>query len=118
MKRRRHKREQVKKNKRNKILSFWARFFFLTAFAKHERAKSLHEILGPVIVVGNIFSIFPVQGIFSKKIENLKFRIYYPVAIYSSIVQFCLITELILLFVFLSKVGLKFFMVGKLGGKS
>jgi hypothetical protein len=75
--------------------------------------KSFHEILRPVIFLGNIFSIFPVSGGLSKKADNIKFRFLYPITIYSMIVQFFFAVELVLLFLFLGKVGLKFFMVGK-----
>lgn len=63
--------------------------------------------------MGNIFSIFPISGIFSKSSEKLKFRLLYPIAIYSMIVQFFFMSELVLLFIFLSNSGLKFFMVGE-----
>lgn len=86
---------------------------FSTVPSKHEKAKSFHEIIGPVILIGNAFSIFPVSGIFSKSAENLKFRIFNPITIYAIIIQLCFALELVLLFIFLSKTGLKFFLVGK-----
>lgn len=87
--------------------------FVRAVLGKDETVKSFHATLAPVILLGNIFSIFPVAGIFSKNVENLKFRIFYPVAIYSIIVQFCFMVELVLLFMFLSKSGLKLFMIGE-----
>lgn len=101
-------------NSRTLIFILFISSFFCAAAAKNGTAKSLHEILGPVIVMGNIFSIFPTSGIFAQKVENIRFRIYNPIAIYSIIVQFCFMTELVLLFFFLSKSGLKFFMIGEL----
>lgn len=80
---------------------------------KSEKVKSFHDTIGPVILLGNIFSIFPVAGIFSKSVENLRFKLFYPITIYSIIIQLCFMIELVLLFVFLSKTGLNFFMVGE-----
>lgn len=92
-------------------------FSFLTVFKQNEPAKSFHEILAPVIVLGNIFSIFPVSGIFSKDAKNVKFRLLYPVTMFSMVIQLCFVTELVLLFIFLSKTGPKFYMVGELNGR-
>lgn len=63
---------------------------FSTVLSKHEKVKSLsfHEIMGPVILIGNAFSIFPVTGIFSRSADNLKFRIFSPITIYAIVVQF------------------------------
>jgi Trehalose receptor len=88
--------------------------FFSIVFRKNEIAKSFHDILAPVIVLGNIFSIFPVSGIFSKDAKDVKFRFLYPVTMFSAVVQLCFLIELVLLFIFLSKTGIKFFMVGEL----
>jgi hypothetical protein len=65
-------------------------------------------------VLGNVFSIFPVSGIFSKDAVNVKFRFFYPITIFSAVVQLCFMVELVLLFIFLSNSGFKFFMVGEL----
>ncbi|KAL7038084.1 hypothetical protein ACKWTF_009448 [Chironomus riparius] len=78
-----------------------------------EDLKSFHEVLAPVIAIGNVFSIFPVAGIFSKNVESLKFRIWYPITIYSIIVNFCLLVEFFTLFVYLYKAPFQFFMVGE-----
>ncbi|KAG5679796.1 hypothetical protein PVAND_009334 [Polypedilum vanderplanki] len=81
--------------------------------SKGSKLKSFHEILTPVILVGNIFSIFPVAGLFSKNVSNLKFRLWYPVTIYSLLMNFCMVSEFGLLFLFLYRAGFQFFMVGQ-----
>lgn len=88
-------------------------FFLFTVHNSPEDLKSFHEVLAPVIAIGNIFSLFPVAGIFSKNVESLKFRIWYPITIYSIIVNFCLLVEFFTLFVFLYKAPFQFFMVGE-----
>jgi hypothetical protein len=80
---------------------------------KPEDLKSFHEVLAPVIAIGNIFSLFPIAGIFRKNVDGLRFRIWYPITIYSIIVNFCLLAEFFLLFWFLYKSPFQFFMVGK-----
>lgn len=65
-------------------------------------------------MLGNIFSIFPVSGMFSKNAENLRFRLYNPITIYSIIIQFCFLVEIVLLLLFLSKTGLTFDLAGEL----
>lgn len=86
---------------------------FYTVYNSPEDLKSFHEVLAPVIAIGNVFSIFPVAGIFSKNVESLKFRIWYPITIYSIIVNFCLLVEFFTLFVYLYKAPFQFFMVGE-----
>jgi len=93
-------------------LSFFMSLFF-TVNNNPEDLKSFHEVLAPVIAIGNIFSIFPVAGIFSKNVESLKFRIWHPITIYSIIVNFCLLVEFCTLFLFLYKAPFQFFMVGE-----
>lgn len=85
--------------------------------SKEDKVKSFHDLIGPVILLGNIFSIFPVSGIFSKNGQNLKFSFFNPITIYSIIVQLCFLIELILLFYFLSKTKIVFFMVGECSNK-
>lgn len=106
-------RRRASKSQSRPNLSFPINLFSFRVFGKHEKVKSFHETLAPVILLGNIFSIFPISGIFAKSIESLKFRLLYPVAIYTMILQLCFMVELVLLFLFLSKTGLKFFIVGE-----
>jgi hypothetical protein len=79
----------------------------------NKRVKSFPEILAPIIVLGNVFSIFPVTGVFGKNIDKLKFTIWHPITIYSIVVNFCLLSEFGLLFLYIHRVGFQFFMIGK-----
>lgn len=78
-----------------------------------ESMKSYHEILQPVILMGNIFSIFPIAGIFTSDSTKLKFYLHYPVTIYAIIVLFAFTLELIFLMMFHYRAGFQFFMVGE-----
>ena len=38
------------------------------------KIKSFHQAIGPILVIGQIFGLMPIQGILGKDIDSLKFR--------------------------------------------
>lgn len=98
--------------------------------------KSFHEILQPVILMGNIFryrhtissdhkihyavmillfifSLFPIGNVFANDTEKIYFRLYYPVTIYAIILLCAFLLEMVLLMMFHQRAGFQFFMIGK-----
>lgn len=60
-----------------------------------------------------LFGLLPVTGFLHKNSSRLRFNIYSPLSIFSLFLQMIYILELILLFRFMSKIGFKFHMIGK-----
>lgn len=76
--------------------------------------KSFHQIISPIIIVGNFFSIFPIFGTCFKSFERVLFRIYNPIAIYSLVIQSLLFIEMGLLACMVVLRGFTLFFAGKL----
>lgn len=97
------------------ILKLFSSLF--PVFKKHAaeiNIPSYHRIISPIIIVGNVFSIFPIFGTCFVSYERLKFILFNPIALYSLIIQFLLVTELVLLVLMVSKHGFTLFFAGEI----